>query len=748
MKKLLLRSLFYLQIHHLLRFLLRKKVIILMYHGFTDKDNDEGIENDHGKHLHVDKFKRQLEYLSKYHHVISLKEFVRHCAASGKIPANSVVITVDDGYRSNYTLAYPLLRRFGIPATIFLTTRFVDQRQPLWTDRVEYLLARTESSRSAKIKKNKRINEEFKWGPQEQIASAVEELENQTGNSLMKEQEIPEIYAPLRWSDVLGMVKSGVISIGSHTHSHVILTRCGGDKIEEELALSKRMIEEKTGLECELFCYPNGEKGDFDHHTKQELKEKGYSCGLTTVPGFNDISSDVYELRRFGVTNKEDSVEFLMKIYGVVHFFAGFKEAMRKRFAGRNCGRESMRGMAWQDLAKKGGVCMVVSAYYPEGFGGGRQCRTLIQALHGIFSFYVLATSFEPKRFSKKNLDGKTRIFRVRVWNNRALSILFSIPQTLWVFLKIVRRIQIVHCHGITSRNLMVILLAKLTGKKVIQKFTSLDWDDPVSLQQRWRKNFFSREILAQADYFVGPSGVFAESFQNSFLKNKKIAVIPNGVDLERFQPLRTPSQKEELKRKLCLDPYSKIFLFVGFFSREKGFEDLCEVWREMKEETKKDLQLVLIGATKGKYFEIEKEAVRTIKREFKNDIETSRMIWIEDTDQIECFYQAADIFILPSHREGLPNSLLEAMACGLPVVATRLAGIVDFVIEDGKNGLLFEAGDRRDLKKKIAELLKNPLLAETLGKEACQTIRNRYDIKRIARQYQDLYQEMISCAG
>src|SRR3990167_5472927 len=146
---------FYIQLHRLMRYLRRKKIIILMYHGFTDKIVHEGIENSLGLHLNIEKFRLQIEYLKKYYNIISSDQLIDHYTNGAKLPPNSVVITIDDGYKSSYALAYSVLKQFNVPAAIFLTTDFVDKKEMLWVDRIEYAINRTKRNNfSLKINKD------------------------------------------------------------------------------------------------------------------------------------------------------------------------------------------------------------------------------------------------------------------------------------------------------------------------------------------------------------------------------------------------------------------------------------------------------------------------------------------------------------------------------------------------------------------------------------------------------------------
>lgn len=355
LKHLFLLGLYYLQVHRLMRFLLRKKLIILMYHGFTDQEIHEGIENHQGKHLFIERFKFHLEYLKKYHRVITLEQWLRRKTSGEPVPEGSVVITFDDGYQSDYTLAFPLLKTWGIPATIFLATEFVDSQRSLWTDRMEYVINRSSPDcfgikmegqinggfpleiefhdQASRLVCEKKIRAKLKTIPQGFRSQVLEKLEQRLGCDLTQDPNPPKIYRPLKWTEVNEMIQSGLVSIGSHTHTHAILTKCRFDEMEKELLVSKEIIEKRTGLRCELFCYPNGASGDFNQETKKRLQQSGYLCGLTTVFGVNDPDAVPFELKRVGPPRQGDGVEFVMNLYCVTQVLSDLKQFLLKWFS-------------------------------------------------------------------------------------------------------------------------------------------------------------------------------------------------------------------------------------------------------------------------------------------------------------------------------------------------------------------------------------------------------------------------------
>ncbi len=168
--------------------------------------------------------------------------------------------------------------------------------------------------------------------PQESRAGILDDLERRLGQSLRAAGDGPAVYRPLDWQQVREMVDSGLVTVGGHTVSHIILTRCSSQRARDELLVSKQVIEEKTGRSCTQFCYPNGQIGCFDGGTRALLQQVGYSCGVTTVFGTNGPGSDVFELKRFYFDDRGEFVRFVMTLSGIV----GFLDAIKKRFRRRS----------------------------------------------------------------------------------------------------------------------------------------------------------------------------------------------------------------------------------------------------------------------------------------------------------------------------------------------------------------------------------------------------------------------------
>ncbi len=293
----------------------RPGVCILMYHGFTDVVEPPGLENLIGLHQNIDEFRKLARILSREYNVISLNQLVESERNGIELPPASVVLTFDDGYASNYELAYPILKEFDLHATIYVATAFVDEGQFLWPDRLEYALGNTKetelkldfpglpktldlSSKEAAGLSLKELDPAIKALSQESYLDAVAHVEDRCGFALASAKEVPSIYRPLSWSQIREMNESPYVSIGAHTHNHRILGRCDLDTVRQELEENLSLLKLKGAVNDPSFAYPNGQAADHNEGTRKILKEQGVDVALTTERGLNIDDLDLMTLER------------------------------------------------------------------------------------------------------------------------------------------------------------------------------------------------------------------------------------------------------------------------------------------------------------------------------------------------------------------------------------------------------------------------------------------------------------------
>ena len=282
------------------------KVAIVMYHGVTD--HPPAVFN--WCQLKADEFARQIDFLADFYTVLHLDEVVVRLQRGHHLPARTACVTFDDGFRNVATTAFPILQRRQIPSTVFLVTSLVGTRQPAWPDRLYWRVA---NSTRDTVKFN---NAEYRLRSNDDRATAYRCLVEQIKRLELAEREDrlaelaqalgdfrvhPEsVVATLDWNEVDELARTGLVRFGSHTHTHPILSRCPVDAQRKELEMSRDILRER-GQSAGLFAYPNGGPADFTTDTQRLLRELGYDCGLTTIPGLNGPDADLFALRRINV---------------------------------------------------------------------------------------------------------------------------------------------------------------------------------------------------------------------------------------------------------------------------------------------------------------------------------------------------------------------------------------------------------------------------------------------------------------
>jgi len=310
----------------------RRRALILTYHRFGLKDEHDGHDED-GKTLARD-FAEQLDYLTTHYEVVPLARMVDCLNGQEPLPPHLAAITIDDGYRDFYEIAYPVLRRYNAPATVFAVTEFADRHTWLWTDKARYLtrqaarqwlMAKIEGRElwlelncaASRLVASERINSILKQLPEEVKEEAIERLARALGVALPETP--PEEFASVTWDQAREMEANGV-EIGSHTMTHPILTNISDERLRRELHGSKSRLEEVLGHRVEQFCYPNG---DNDGRVQCEVARAGYRVAVTCVGGLNKRGDDPLTLRR--IHTERDLAHFVQSTSG----FEQLKNDMR-----------------------------------------------------------------------------------------------------------------------------------------------------------------------------------------------------------------------------------------------------------------------------------------------------------------------------------------------------------------------------------------------------------------------------------
>lgn len=294
-KQFLASVLYHTGILNLVRSTSTRRVIVFNYHrirpdtpGFRT-DFDDGVYGPTAS-----EFERQVAWLKHNTLVLSEGELIALAQSQQSLPAMASAITFDDGYRDNYDLAYPILKRLGAPAIFFIPTN----RRLGWWDIIAYLVKKTSRVTIQSVPREQAIPHllrRMKLEPHEKTANLLSELADECGIAL------PTGTTELMTWDQIREVSRNGIAIGSHTHSHRVLATIAPKEQREEMQQSKAILERELGMPVRSISYPVGNYQHFTPESQRLAAECGYALGFSFNTGVNsDQPLAAYDVKRVG----------------------------------------------------------------------------------------------------------------------------------------------------------------------------------------------------------------------------------------------------------------------------------------------------------------------------------------------------------------------------------------------------------------------------------------------------------------
>ena len=299
-------------------------VCVLTFHGVRDCQDDDQLL-DLEQHVTVRIFDQVCGYLMANYAVLPLSEIVEARRRGKSLPRQTVAITFDDGYESNSRLAYPLLDKHGLPATIFAASGFLDGTV-LWFHRLEAMLIKTRASRLEMELQGGRIclplesladreaalgklTAHLKVLSNTSMLALLDQIQSELGVAAITNEDLPAALRPMSWDTARAMQAGGLIEFGGHTDSHPILARCSDEQQAWEIRRGRERLIEELGMAPKLFAYPNGKAGDYTAATKQLLQEEGFVGAFTMQDGFMLPEDEPMALPRYGYPSSRDYLE-------------------------------------------------------------------------------------------------------------------------------------------------------------------------------------------------------------------------------------------------------------------------------------------------------------------------------------------------------------------------------------------------------------------------------------------------------
>ena len=306
--------------------------VILLYHRVAKLKSDPQLLSVTPGH-----FAEHLEHLREHYHPISLNELAK-AIEEKRVPNRAVAITFDDGYVDNLRNAKPLLEKYEIPSTVFVTSGYVGQNREFWWDELERLLLLPESlPDSLTVTINNKI---YSWNTESQEKdfdyekyrqwnvtmteiptsrnqayidlcnllrpmdnSSREEILNQIINWAGLENTCRPDYRAMSADEVRSLIDDGLIEVGGHTQTHPVLASLSPHDQVKEIEGSKKFLEAIIGQPVTTFSYPYGGLSDYTMDTVAIVQNSGFSCVCSNFPGVVLKGSDCFQLPRFLVRN-------------------------------------------------------------------------------------------------------------------------------------------------------------------------------------------------------------------------------------------------------------------------------------------------------------------------------------------------------------------------------------------------------------------------------------------------------------
>jgi peptidoglycan/xylan/chitin deacetylase (PgdA/CDA1 family) len=255
-------------------------------------------------------FARQMSLLARVANVVPLDAALADLAEGRPLPPRAVAITFDDGYRDNLTHAVPVLRRLGLPATVFLVPGFLSHKVHAWWERLGWALRTTRvpavevdrtllplSDDAARVRALAVIEASLK---RDDLVTRHERLDRLV-EALELEGDLHPGDLFIDWDEARELVGTG-IAIGSHTMGHAILARETPAEQQADLRESRELLERELGVAVRTLAYPNGQPGDYDEITIHAACAAGYSHSVTTRGRITDASTPHHEIARWIVS--------------------------------------------------------------------------------------------------------------------------------------------------------------------------------------------------------------------------------------------------------------------------------------------------------------------------------------------------------------------------------------------------------------------------------------------------------------
>lgn len=276
-------------------------------------------------------FAQQMDYIARHFNVVDLQSVLDFVHKGQDLPPKACLITFDDGYRDNYEQAWPILKKHGFPAVIFLMTDAITHSARPWWDQCAYYFFHSpqQSVDLPFIGQQDLSNPASRHTARENLIRHIKTLPDSEKQKLIGQLstllDVPPPHDPdlfMTWEQVRDLVANG-IACQPHTASHPIMSRIALVEQKEQLQASKAIIEAETPQKAVAFAYPNGTVADYSPDTITLLKELDYEIAFTLNDGpmpYPQVRQKPFEIERIFLSYRDTLDVFILKLMGLPKF--------------------------------------------------------------------------------------------------------------------------------------------------------------------------------------------------------------------------------------------------------------------------------------------------------------------------------------------------------------------------------------------------------------------------------------------
>ncbi len=660
---------------------------VFAYHGIDDPES----------------FRLHLDYISRHMHPVTQKEVADAIDGKTGLPKRAVLITFDDGDRSLLDFAMPMLRDRGIPGVAFVVASLLDSNTPYWWNEVKELVRNGGTLRAFRHDSPEELVRALKKVDDDQRLASIEELR----------MSAPRPAAPasqIRKTELLTLESAG-IAIGNHSLTHCCFPRCSQDKIVQEISESHNILTAVLGRSPETFAYPNG---DFDERARPVLNALGYGAAFL----FDHRVSASPPPDRFLISRIRVNSTTTMDRFRII--LSGLHPAI---YHIRRTPEPPMRRLK---------ILFVI-----DGLGQGGSERSISELLSFLKRVHIecivvcLHERREGVQTEVQHLGFNIRFLKSKGWFARIRALR-----------KIIRmeKPDVIHTTLFESN-----ILGRLAGwgrAPVMSSLVNTQYD-PVRFQDPGIRSGLLR-IVQKIDSWTGRhltthfhavSATAKQAGVNALgLKPERITVVERGRDPSRLGHPDT-NRFREARMRLGLTEDQEVIVNVGRHEYQKG---QCYLLEAMAQLLPGRPGLVLLIA--GRHGTSTDDLVRFCDQQSLN----GSVRFLGHREDVPEILAAADVFVFPSLYEGLPGAVIEAMALGLPVVASDIGPLRDAVEPDG-NAILVSPRSSLELARAVQTLLEDRQKRITFGLRSREIFENRFLLERSASRMIDLYHHVAA---